>query len=561
MGGYTPTSKMTGAVKISAILKANLTIQGSVQVAVNGPVTSSGDTTFTFTLPTDAATSAGVYDSKGALVRTLWSNNNLSAGPQTASWDGNDDLGNPMPQGAYQFRVLSNNVKYTWGAIGDTTANWVGPNTWDNMAEIPTDMAIIGTTAYVANSYAEGRPNAASFSLSQPQMPSSLFTLSQCVLENFVTTDGTLLYFANTGTGYIGVFSYVMAFEPSANTYHSFSAGLVPPAGNDTGCGNNSPGKVIELSRNTRKGNAPTGIAVQTHGNLLAVSHGAFGTFASQDVIKLFDKNSGVQVGTVSVPNPQRIAFASDGDLWVISGNSVVLISSIGNQNNATFTLQGVVKPLALAVDPNTDDILVADGGTAQQVKRFSAGGQLLSTYGDLGGYTDCSPQVTKTRLFLDETAGSGYATGSGFPTPTFLAVLQDGSFWVSDQGNARVLHISYQNQYLEQISFLRFLYHVQADHGNPSRVFANTLEYAIDYTQPLIPGDPDPELGGNSSWTLVKNWSVCLPSNYSQYFTDVQTFGSGRTYGIIRNASPINYPSGKSVGELFELPTSGQYV
>src|ERR1035441_6867714 len=195
-----------------------------------------------------------------------------------------------------------------------------------------------------------------------------------------------------------------------------------------------------------------------------------------------FRKTSGTLLGNIAIPNPQRIAFAPDGDLWAISGNSVVLISSVGTKNIVTTTLQGLVAPLALAVDPNTNVILVADGGAAQQVKRFSSGGRLLSTYGDPGGYTDCNPTVTKDRLFLDETAGTGYPGGAEATmggiifTATFLAVLPDSSFWVSDPGNARVLHISSQGQYIEQIAFLRFFYNVAADHGNRSEEHTSEL-------------------------------------------------------------------------------------
>jgi hypothetical protein len=547
----------TGPSFITAALQSNQAIQGSATVTVIEATSSPGTIGFDFSLPNAAATSAGVYDSNGTLLRTIWSNQPYPAGASAASWDGNDDYGNPVAAGTYQVKVLYNNVTYEWGVIGNTSTNWLGPNIWDNKALLPSDMAIVGTTAFAANSYAEGRPQVSMFDLSQPQQPVSLFTMNTCVLVQFVATDGNLLYFVNLTSGWAGSNSYVGAYNPASSQFYSFPAGTIPSE-----CGQTEPFGVIDYSLNATV--APSGIAVQTKGNLLAVSHGNSWWNSSQDMILLFDKTSGTLLGNIAISNPQRIAFAPDGDLWAISGNSVVLISSVGTKNIVTTTLQGLVAPLSLAVDPNTNDILVADGGTSQQVKRFSSGGQLLSAYGDPGGYTDCNPTVTKSRLFLDKTAGAGYdggsmaVTGSSFFSPAFLAVLPDSSFWVSDPGNVRVLHISSQGQYIEQIAFMRYFYVVAADHGNPSRVFAHSLEFAVDYTKPLVPGDPDPDLGGNGSWSLVRNWSACLPSFYNAFFTAVQTFGNGRTYAEVTNDNPTNLAPGGRLMELVELPASG---
>ncbi len=549
-GVYTAPNQSNLTVRIGAVLQADPAIQGSETVQIIGPQSSPGTIGFAFSLPTAAATSAGVYDSSGALVRTLWSNKSYPAGVEAASWDGNDDYGNPAPAGSYQLRVLYNNVQYSWGVIGDTSASWTAKNSWDQQGLLPTDMAIIGNRAYTANGYAEGTPNASSFDLATPQQPEALFIAGQCNQSQFVTTDGTLLYFANIGDGWSGSVPYVFAFNPATQNYYTFAAGT----NYRSACGSSEPTSVIDLGAG-----APTGIAVQLQGNLLAVAHGASGGAPSQDIIKLFDKTSGAPVGVIRIANPQSLAFAPDGNLWAISGNSVVLISGVGASNTVVLQLPGLVAPQAVAVDPSTSNVLVSDGGTAQQVKRFSETGELLSTYGDPGGYTDCDPTVTDSRLFLDTTAGPGIGfSGAEGGGGAFLAVLPDGSYWVGDPGNARVLHISAQGNYIEQIAFLRYLYHVVADHGNPSRVFADDLEYHIDYTQPLLPGDPDPTLGGNGSWSLVRNWAACSPSTLAPWFIQVQTLANGSTYALIPNLSVISPVSGAAEPELAELPVSG---
>jgi len=561
-GVYTAPNVPNATETISALLQADPAVQESVQVTVVGPQTTPGGIGFAFNLPTLAATSAGVYDSSGNLVRTLWSNNPYLAGPQAESWDGKDDYGNTPPAGQYQIRVLYNNVQYTWGVIGNTSASWTSPNSWDNQDFLPVDMAVIGDTAYVANQYEEGRPNASSFPLAHPQEPSGLFYSSPCSEYHWVTTDGNLLYFANPGNGWEGSVAFVMALDPKTSDFYTFPQGQtysdIPYS--SAACGGGQwPTSVVDYQAPTSESqtgggrtNIPSGIAVQTHGNLLAVSHGAYDGLPSMDIIRLFDKVSGAFLGVINVPNPQRLAFAPDGDLWVVSGNSVVRISSVGAANSIAVTLPGLSSPIAVSVDPTTDDVLVTDGVLSQQVKRFSQSGQLISTYGDLGGYTDCNPAVTTSRLFLDEKAGVGYVGAATGYASAFVNVLPDGTFWFGDPGNSRLLHISSSGTYIEQIAFMRFLYQVKVDHGNPTRVFANQLEFAVDNSKQIVPGDPDPSLGGNGSWKLVRNWFACMPTNYATAFDQVQTFSNGRTYALIGNSNKGWYD------ELAELPESG---
>ena len=385
-----------------------------------------------------------------------------------------------------------------------------------------------------------------------------------CDIYAFVATDGQRLYAANVGTDFTGSVSWVFAVDIDSKTQYAFPRGGQSQNGTQI-CGSRVNG-VIDSDANaaTRNGarrqHVPSGIAVQTAGSILAVAHGTFleeykpGAFhvsASEDVILLFDKTSGALLGGIQIADPRRIAFDNNGDLWAITQNNVVRITDVGGANTVVTQLPGLDTPLAIAVDPTTNDVLVADGGHTQQVKRFGNDGQFLTSYGDAGGYNDCNPTVTPTRLYLDETAGFG----SGNERPgTFIAVLPDSSFWVGDVGNARVLHVSSSGQYLEQISFQRFLYSVGVDHGAPTRVFGDFLEYSVDYSKPLVAGDP--AVNGTGSWGLVKNWSVCVPVKYHRpmagRFMTVHTYGNGKTFATLDNPDFNSWP------ELVELPASG---
>jgi len=556
-GNYTAPTNLNTKIDIEAVLQANPSFQGALTIQVIEPESAPGTIGFAYDLPIAAATSAGVYDTSGNLIRTLWSNESLAAGPQAATWDGNDDFGNTAPVGSYQIRVLYNNVRYTWGLIGDTSGSWIATNSWDQQNLLPKGMAIIGDTAYVAEGYEERRPNASMFSLANPEQAQALFEVSQCMQTQYIATDGRLLYFASTPSGWPGSVSYVFAYDPSTHQFYDFPMGISFTSTNPKGgCGTDEPRSVIDYvppppgTIAQYNPNGASGLAVQSTGHLLAIAHGAAEGQSNQNVIRLFDKTSGQLVGFINIPDPKGLAFENNGDLWAISGTSVVLISDLGKSNVIIRQLPDLSAPLAIAVDPSTNDVLVSDGGTAQQIKRFSETGQLLSTYGDAGGYTDCDPTVTTSRLFLDTTAGPGFnAVGTGAGGMAFITVAPDGSYWFGDQGNARVLHISSDGQYLGQIAFLRYLYNIAADHGDPSRIFAEDLEYHVDYAKPLLPGDPDPALGGNGSWALVRNWSACLPSNYKAQFRQVQTFSNGRTYAAIDSTAGA---------QLAELPATG---
>ena len=491
----------------------------------------------------------------------------MPAGFHAGEWDGLDDRGNGVSESVYQLRVLYNDVQYQWGLIGDTSSTWNGPNNWDTQAEIPTDMAIGGSQAVASNGYAENRPNLSTFDVFHPQAPSSYLTSGTCSLFEHLATDGTRLYLANVGDGGPGAYGYVTAVDLSDANPYQFSQGHPLSS-----CDKRTTFSVIDAAPGTFSDpnaaselHIPTGIAVQSNGPILAVSHGHpvdpqdYANWVDENSISLFDKNSGAQRGTISINSPGRIAFEPGGDLWAITGTNVVRISSVGNLNSIVIRISSLSHPISLAVDPNTKELLVADGGSSQQVERFSPGGVLVGAYGQLGGYNDCDPNVSDDRLFLDSTAGPGYAPGFGDGSSAFIAVQSDGSFWVGDPGNARVLHISESGQFIEQISFLRYLYGVVVDRNNPTRVFGDMLEFAIDYDSPLQPGDPDPNSGGNDAWKLVRNWAVCIPSNYYPKFDGVQTFPNGRTYARIQNTDPAaEAEEGGQVREIVELPASG---
>ncbi len=65
------------------------------------------DTALSYSLDRPAKVSLGIYDSRGALVRTLLSGEAREAGSHTLTWDGLDRNGRPAPPATYEWRLFA----------------------------------------------------------------------------------------------------------------------------------------------------------------------------------------------------------------------------------------------------------------------------------------------------------------------------------------------------------------------------------------------------------------------------------------------------------------------
>ena len=108
------------------------------------------------------------------------------------------------------------------------------------------------------------------------------------------------------------------------------------------------------------------------------------------------------------------------------------------------------------------------------------------------------------------------------------------------DPGNNRALHLDANRNFLERIMYMPHFYGCTVDVNDPTRAFADYVEFKIDYTKGLDPN--------NGSWALVKNWGYNVTAAYQDQsrFQSVATLSNGRTYGLLRNGN-----SGWTVVEL----------
>jgi hypothetical protein len=493
---------------------------------------------FSFDLPQAATTSAAAYDARGHLLRTLWRGEVLVAGAHHGHWDGLDDQGRPADQRTVEIRLIQHQVRYVWEGVVGNSSDSFDPAQVHKAYLPPSSIVVAGPRAYYAVGYNEAQGGIHGFDLDRPQRdlrppyPADAFAAI-----SMLAADATDLYWANTGG--LSKTSFVGVFDTALGRVREFAAGtsvcLQRRPGGDCYGDQFHPG-VIDVGWEASA--RPTGIAVQAQGRMLAVAHGGQGRIA------LFDKRSGQPLGQLELPlAPEalnQIAFAPGGDLWVVSGAAVLRYTGLGSAPRLVRRIDGLTRPLALAAVPGDDgSVWVAEGGAKQQVERFDGDGQVTAVIGAPGGALR-DPAVRSDRLCFVLQPGI---------EQTALAAGGDGSLWVVDTCNNRMLRYRDGGRSDTEIAYLPHVYASTVDHGNPRRVFANYLEFDVDNDSPLTPG---------RSWRLVRNWLGGLPRQLQGKdacnvgfggFRTVETLGNGRTYGLVASG-------GRDY--IVELPAAG---
>jgi hypothetical protein len=474
--------------------------QDETVIAVRGRFVIAGNTSlptipgnFSFPITSTVRTSGGVFSEDGVLLRTLWNNRTYTAGTHTEYYDGLDDNG-VLVTVPYTIKVLTNDVTYTWqGVIGNTSSSFTG-NTIHHGYEIIRSMAINGSTAYVAKGYDEAQGTKNKIDLTSPQEKTWILPSGQGTTQGtlYTATDGTNTYWAEWSP-YAHSW-WVHRTSVAADAQVSFSSGSAYTPLNSI-----AYASVIDYSTDTIRG-------LDVSSNFIFVCHA--------DTLKVYTKSTGAIAQNILISSK---AVRVDGsNIWLVVGGQVkkYTVAGDGTIGSATLTLSGTVDPLAMGITGST--IAVVDGSTAQQVKAYNTTtGASSWTLGQSGGYST-SATVADDKFMFD--------------TRAYIAFESDGSFWLGDPGNWRNQHFSSSRTYIDNIAYLPLTYIISVDENDPTRVFAGSLEYAIDYGIELGPN--------NGSWTLVKNWGYNLPAdnNEQESFRNVYTLSNGRTYTEIRD-------------------------
>ena len=480
-------------------------------------------TAFRFKLPLTCQSSAGVYLTNGTLVRTLWKNQHQTAGNYLRFWDDRDDEGKPVSGQKFLIKVLYHNVAYQWdGPIGNSSSERSGKHVFQGFYPLMS-MAATDTANFYVSGYSENSYNLHWFSQGNCHFQTSFGRADTYTAIGLICTDGKCLYIADNEGGYHegGNISFIYAINLSDKTDfhfsegHSFSINYRERLYESVVDFDNTSIPVKSFPpEHTFIQHGASGMAVQKHGSLLAVAH------FNKDSILIYNKISGHLERKISASDVTSLAMSANNDLWAVLSGKVVCYSGLSNNPFIKTQITGFSKPLAIATDPENDDLLiVADGGDSQQLKAFTKNGQPLWTLGLKGGYYHHGVEITDTKFWFRQTHMGDF---------TYVTILNDHSFWMGDTGNNRSLHFNSRHELIEQIVYQPTNYSSSVDVNNGDRVFSEYLEFKVDYSKPI-----------GQSWKLKKNWLSGLNPDYVGEFNGIRqvvTLKNKRTYALLSN-------------------------
>jgi hypothetical protein len=483
---------------------------------------------FSFNLDTASRTSAGVYNSDGVLLRTLWNNIKYNEGMHSSMWDKKDDEGKLVDDSLVVIKVVSNNIRYSWqGIVGNNSDNISGSTKYHNFESI-SSMAAAGDYMYAACEYNEAMNSQLRFKIDQPNKSLGAGPKKSYGQQtSFVATDGVTAYWAGFDPfSPDKSFSYVFATNIQTEDEKIFATSKYYKSS-----WNSVYNGIIDQVQDPNS--APTGLAVQKTGNLLFVAHGKLGR------IHILNKITGALINKFSIPGCGQIATDGDGNLWVQTDKKILKfnVNPNGDLLATGLEITNLEQPLAIGISGDSKIIAVCDGGTSQQVKAFSTiNGSQMWILGDRGGYAN-DASVTNNKFFFTTASKS---------KKSFVAFEEDGSFWVGDTENFRSLKFDAGRRYLRSILYMPNSRSCSVDPSDPTRVTSGYLEFQVDYTKKLGPN--------NDSWKLIKNWSYGVSSDKDGEFNrliNTITLKNGRVYSFVQSAI-------ENKKEVVELPSSG---
>lgn len=367
--------------------------------------------TVPYSVKAEGQVSLAIYDQQGRLVRTLLTGAPRRPGQYVEVWDGCDRYGNPQPPGTYTWKLLE-----TKGLVAEFLLQ-VGQNPRPPGARGVGNHGAPGSVvADESGVYFAGTTEGA---------------------HTFGKTDraGRYLWTSNPAASNWGAHRGVALALLDGKLYELNGDGLMYGVTADTGqCftdGQFMP-KPWNLNRPGTT-NSVTGhmdLAADPTNKLLVVSyrdHNALAWFDPAQRGKQIDELTGIE-------KPAGLAVKADGTVLLISQGAVWSLTRADKILKPVIAADKLQSPWRIDVNHATGEILVAEnsdmaGGLRHhQVKKFSASGELLATYGRPEGRRDGSYIATDFRNINDVSFDpvGGFLVSEGPWTPPRRTVRLD---------------------------------------------------------------------------------------------------------------------------------------
>ena len=360
------------------------TMEEAIAKAVPAPI----GVPITIEVAAKSKISVNILGEHGEVLRELTGGQDVQPGKFTIYWDGKDQWGFSLPPGDYKWGAyFSNGLKARLvGFVGssgnppysteDRKGGWGGDH------GVPTAVAADASGIYFGWAGSEAQAGIVKIDYAGNtlwrktpflQGVGGLYALASNGKYLFAVMSGTHtdLCRLDASTGVTVLFGNELGKGASMPVVAGTTP-IVPPA-------NSLP---AEQGLN-KDGTAPESIGAA------ATDKEVFVPIYSKNMIQVLDIESGQPTRTLDCPAPRGLAIDSAGNLYAVSfgtAQSPQILRFDGVQGSPKpVVTSNLVAPVGVAVD-SQGRISVTDEGDSQQVKIFKADGTLLSTLGKKGG-------------------------------------------------------------------------------------------------------------------------------------------------------------------------------
>jgi hypothetical protein len=353
--------------------------------------------TFEYELPRDGEVTIALVNERGRMVRHLLAQAPRQKGKVLERWDGLDDLGKPLPAGAYTWKGIYHDPITTRHLLAVHNSGQPSYPTLDGTGGWGADHGAGPSTVCAAGRHMllawEGAE--AGWGLLRTDLDGRRQWGIRPGAQH-LATDGRRV-FASGGVGFhvcTGVECFTLA------------------EGRPLNFGNGKPIADLRVAATANPASNPGDEKADTVSGLAYAGETLYVALEKRNRIALVDPDRGTVKTAWDVPAPRRLAVHADGSLLVISQGKVLDV----RDNSARPLIAGHLdEPVGIAVD-QAGTIYVANRGKLQNVSVFTPGGKYLRSIGKEGG----RPRV-------------GLFDRTGMLEPGGIAVDSAGKLWVAE--------------------------------------------------------------------------------------------------------------------------------
>ncbi len=389
--------------------------------AALGLVTSSlADVPISYSVPRDGRTSLAIYDHEGRMVRTILTGKPLAKGDHRETWDGLNRYGNALPSGDYTWKVLS-----TDGLRAEFITQ-VGQNAdpvWERATgnhQAPSAVAVDATGLYRLGAVNEG----AHWGVKTDLEGRHLWTSDRWAKDPWVQETAAVTL---VGQRLFELMPNGDVYGYDATTGRVFTGGDRDPKPWMLRWEGFQPPPDVKDEQRLRLNaeQSPRDLAGDAANELLVAA------YPQHDALAWFSAKSGNLVDKVKgIAKLTGVAVAKDGTVFAISQGAVVALTRESKTPREVIAAAKLQAPWRLCVSATSGEIFVAENSDLaswgesdsrhHQVKRFSAVGALLMTYGQPKGRSDGAYVPTDFRGLTDIEADheGGFVVTEGRAQP-----------------------------------------------------------------------------------------------------------------------------------------------